>query len=78
MPFYKQVVSIYAANSGMYVGAPVENTQKIEEAFLSFIEREQGDIFTTIEIGRELTDEVLEKLNVAITNFKESHQNLYV
>jgi F-type H+-transporting ATPase subunit alpha len=78
MPFYKQVVSIYAANSGMYVGAAVENTQKIEEAFLSFVEREQGDIFTTIETGRELTDEVLEKLNTAIANFKESHQNLYV
>jgi F-type H+/Na+-transporting ATPase subunit alpha len=78
MPFYKQVVSIYAANSGMYVGAPVENTQKIEEAFLSFVEREQGDILTTIETGRELTDEVLEKLNTAITNFKDSHQNLYI
>lgn len=77
MPFYKQVVSIYAANSGMYNSAPVVNTQKIEDAFLSFIEREHGEILKTIETGRELTDAVLEALNKAITDFKESHQNLF-
>lgn len=77
MPFYKQVISIYAANSGMFNGAAVENTQKIEEAFLSFIEREHADMLKTIESGRELTDAVLETLNSAITAFKESHANLF-
>lgn len=77
IPFYKQVVSIFAANSGMYEGAPVENTHKIETSFLSFIERESGDIFTSIETGRELTEDILEKLTKAIANFKESHRSLY-
>lgn len=78
MPFYKQVVSIYAANNGMYDTATVENTQKIEDAFLSFFEREHGDVLKTIETGRELTEEVVTELNKAISDFTESHQNLFV
>jgi len=77
MPFYKQVVSIYAANAGMYNTSKVEDTQKIEEMFLSFVEREQGDIFTTLETGRELTEDIVAKLTTVITNFKESHQNFF-
>ena len=77
MPFYKQVVSIYAANAGMFDDALVENTQKIETAFLSFVEREHGEMLTTIETGRELTDAVIETLNTAITSFKESHSELF-
>jgi F-type H+/Na+-transporting ATPase subunit alpha len=77
MPFFKQVVSIYAANSGMYNTATVENTQKIEDAFMSFIEREHGAMLKTIETGRELTDAVVEELNKAIEAFKESHTNLF-
>lgn len=77
IPFFKQAVSIYAANKGMYDTAAVENTQKIEDAFLSYIERDHGDIFSTLETGRELTDEVVAKLDVAITSFKESHQHLF-
>lgn len=78
VPFFKQAVSIYAANSGMYNQAPVENTQKIEETFLSFIERDHKEIFSALETGREITDEVVAKLDAAIASFKESHQNLYV
>ncbi len=77
VPFYKQVVAIYAANNGIFDGAPVENTRKIEAALLDFIERDQKDILTTLESGRELTDEVVEKINTAMKNFKEANSNLY-
>ncbi len=70
MPFYKQVVSIYAANAGMFNLVPVNDVRKTEESFLSFIERDRKDIFDTIEAGRELTDEVVEKINKAIEDFK--------
>ncbi len=70
MPFYKQVVSIYAANAGLFSLVPVADVRKTEESLLSFIERDRGDIFTTIETGRELTDVVLEKINKAIEDFK--------
>ncbi len=61
----------------MYDDALVENTQKIETTFLSYIEREHAEMLATLEKGRELTDEVVEKLNVAIASFKESHAELF-
>lgn len=70
MPFYKQVVSIYAANAGMFNLVPVAQVRKTEDSFLEFIERDRKDIFSTIETGRELTDEVVEKINKAIEDFK--------
>ncbi len=76
MPFYQQVVSIYAANAGMYNNAKVENTQTIENQFLAFVERDHNDILTALETGRELSDEVVAKLNAAIEAFKDSHQDL--
>ncbi len=72
MPFYKQVVSIYAANAGMYGVVPVADVRKTEDSFLSFVERDRKDIFDTIEKGRELTDEVVEKINKAIEDFKQT------
>ena len=72
MPFYKQVVSIYAANNGMYKNVPVASVRQIEDEFLAFIERDRNDIYEDIESGRELSDEVLEKLNQAIEDFKNT------
>ncbi len=72
MPFYKQVVSIYAANAGMFNEVPVSEVRKTEDALLSFIERDRKEIFDTIEKGRELTDDVVEKINKAIEDFKST------
>lgn len=77
MPFYKQAVAIYAANAGIFDGAPVENTREIEAKYLEFIERDRMDIFDGIESGRELTDEIVEKMDKAMTDFKDANTNLY-
>ncbi len=78
VPFYKQVVAIYAANNGIFDGARVENTSKIESGLLSFVERDRKEILDALETGRELTDEVVENLNKAMADFKDANQNLYV
>ena len=72
MPFFKQVVSIYAANAGMFNLVPANMVRETEDSFLSFIERDRKEIFDTIETGRELTDDVLEKINKAIEDFKQT------
>jgi F-type H+-transporting ATPase subunit alpha len=72
MPFYKQVVSIYAANAGMFGLVPAADVRKTEDSFLAFIERDRKEIFDTIETGRELTDDVVEKINKAIEDFKQT------
>jgi F-type H+-transporting ATPase subunit alpha len=77
MPFYKQVVSIYAANNGIFDGALPTSVVEMESKFLAFIGRDRADIFTTIETGRELTDEVVEKINKAIVDFKEANAQFY-
>lgn len=77
VPFYKQVVSIYAANNGLFVGAKVEDVRAIEQAWLDFVERDRKEIFTEIETGRELTDELVVKLDTAIKDFKDSHAPFY-
>lgn len=77
MPFYKQVISIYGANSGLFDSADAKNVRTIEDAFLAFIERDRKEIMTTLETGRELTDEVVEKLTTAIADFKTAHAHYY-
>lgn len=77
MPFYKQVISIYGANSGLFDSADAKNVRPIEDAFLAFIERDRKEIMTILETGRELTDEVVEKLNTAIADFKTAHAHYY-
>ncbi len=77
VPFYKQVVAIYAANKGIFQGAKVEDAKKIEMGYLEFIERDRKDIFEKIETGRELTDELNEKLDKSIVDFKEANAKYY-
>lgn len=77
MPFYQQVVSIYAANQGLYEGTVPEKVQAIEKAFLEFVARDRQDVFDTIEKGKELTDDVVAKLDQAITEFKDAHTQFY-
>ncbi len=77
MPFYKQVASIYGANTGLFDGATPAKVSEIETVYLSFLERDRAEILTALEAGRELTDELVEKLNTAIADFKTAHAHLY-
>lgn len=77
VPFYRQAIAIYAANAGIFDGAPVESTQKIESSFLEFVERDRKSIMDTIETGRELTEEVVAGLDKAIVDYKDAHQAHY-
>ncbi len=77
MPFYRQVMVIYAANNGLFTGASVEDTKAIEEAYLSFVERDRKDILDTIETERALSDELTAQMDKSITDFKEANSKFY-
>jgi F-type H+-transporting ATPase subunit alpha len=77
MPFYKQVVSIYGANNGLYEGTTPEKVRDIEPAFLSFVERSDKSVFDQLEKGRELTDELVGKIEGLIKSFKEANSQFY-
>lgn len=77
LPFYKQVVSIYAANAGILDGAPVTNVRTIESELFSMIERDKKNIFDNIEKERALSDETTADLNGVIETFKKTRTELY-
>jgi F-type H+/Na+-transporting ATPase subunit alpha len=77
MPFYKQVVSIFAANSGLFDNTDAAKVSVIEVQFLEFIARDQADILATLESSRELTDDLVEKLTKAISDYKLAHPQHY-
>lgn len=78
MPFYKQVASIYCANNGLYQGVDVQNVASIEESFLAFLERDRSELLDEIRDTRSLSDELTVKLDTAIQDFKDSHNELYL
>lgn len=77
MPFYEQVVVLYAANTGIFDGTIPEKVREIEKAFLAFVARDRKEILTGIETGRELTNDIIAKLDEAIKDFKDSHSQFY-
>ena len=77
LPFYKQVISIFAANAGILEGAPVSSVRAIEHEFLSLIERDAPQIMNRIETGKTLEDETAKELEAMIVTFKNSYSSLY-
>ncbi len=77
LPFYKQVISIFAANAGILDGSPVSNVRTIEREFLAHIERDVPQIMKKIETEKNLDDETAAELTAAIESFKKAHSELY-
>ncbi len=77
LPFYKQVVSIFAANAGMLDGAPVSNVRTIEKELFLMIERDKPTMFTNINKERALSDETIASLTEIIETFKKTQTHLY-
>lgn len=77
LPFYKQVVSIFAANAGILDGASVSDVRNIERQLFEMIERDAPEVFSTIQSERALSDNTTEKLTSVIETFKKTHEELY-
>lgn len=77
VPFYEQAITLYAANSGILQGTTPEKVRDLEKAFIAFVSRDRKDILEDVMKGRELSDEVVEKLNSAIKDFRDSHPQFY-
>lgn len=70
-PVEDQIVTIYLASNGHYDEVPVGEVRRFEEQLMSELHRNSADIFTDIEGGRPLTDDVIAKLVAATDNFKK-------
>ena len=77
LPFYKQVVSIFAANNGLFDGLSQQNVIAAVEALLDMVERDRPEIFKTLESERAISDTLEQDLVKLIADFKSTHANLY-
>lgn len=78
LPFYKQVVSIFAANAGILEGSKIEAVRAIERDLLEQIERDKPQVFQTIEKEGALSDETTAELNAIVEEFKKTHTEHYM
>jgi len=71
LPLSKQVMIIYCAVNGFLDDLAPNTIRKFESEFYSFMEKQHSQIEEQISSDLELTDATMQKLNSAISNFKE-------
>jgi len=69
-PVEKQIVILYAALNGFVDGVEVKDIRRFEEELTGFLDRSHTDVYALIREKRELSDEVKDKLNSVLTEFK--------
>ena len=69
-PMEEQVVAIYAGIHGHLDDVPPAQVSRFQEELREFL-RSEGDILEAIREQKDLTDEIVEKLEAAIEKFKQ-------
>ncbi len=72
LPVEKQIVSIYAGVNGHLDEYPISAIKKFEEEFYKFMEGRYSDILKEIREKKEIDDDLRDRLEKAITEFKET------
>ncbi|NDU75755.1 F0F1 ATP synthase subunit alpha [Actinomadura sp. DSM 109109] len=73
-PVEQEVVSVWAGTSGALDDVPVADIRRFEREFLDYVEREEGGLLTSIRETGKLSDDGLNSLKNAITEFKKGFQ----
>ncbi|MFW6256568.1 MAG: F0F1 ATP synthase subunit alpha [Bacillota bacterium] len=74
MPVEEQVLVIYAATNGYLDDLPVDNLERFEKEFLSYVDSNYEEIKKSIVEEQELISETEEKLQNVIQEFKEQFE----
>jgi F-type H+-transporting ATPase subunit alpha len=75
MPVENQVAIIYAVSNGFLDDVAVEKVATWEKDFHKYLKSSQKEVMNLISEKKELSDEVVAKLEKAIKEFKEVYQN---
>ena len=70
IPVEKQVIIIYAVVSGALLDIPVDKIGEFEKELFEFMDGVYGDVPETIRATRQMDDDIKEKLEKAIEEFK--------
>jgi F-type H+-transporting ATPase subunit alpha len=69
MPVEKQVLLLYVLTNKYFARVHVENVQKAEAEFLTFIEERHKPVTDEIREKREISNELEEKIKAAVEEF---------
>lgn len=75
LPLEKQVSVLYAGTEGYLDEFPTDVVAKYEAGLYSFIESKYPDIFSGIAEKKELTDDIKQSLNKALTEYGEEFKD---
>ncbi|MEJ7763318.1 MAG: hypothetical protein WKF80_11050, partial [Thermomicrobiales bacterium] len=70
MPVQEQVAILWAGTNGMLTDVPVERIREFEAAFLDYLRGSHADLLGRIASEGALSDELIETLRKATTDFK--------
>ena len=74
MPVENQVAILYALTNGFLDDVEVENIKNFEEEFHKYMNGQKKEVLEMIAEKKELTDDVVKKLEEAIKSFKDFHK----
>ena len=69
-PMEEAVVSVWAGTSGGLDDVPLEDVRRFEREYLDFLGRDHQEVMTTIHDSGQLSDETVDSLDAALTDFK--------
>ena len=69
---YEQVVSIFAAATGLLDDFPIEKISEFEEKVIGFIKIKNKKLLEKLEKGEKMDDKTMEELKSAIESFKKT------
>ena len=67
----REVISVWAGTTGQLDEVPVEDIRRFDADFLDYVERNHGDILTTVRDTADFSDEILARLEKVIGEFKK-------
>ncbi|MGI9474941.1 MAG: F0F1 ATP synthase subunit alpha [Rubripirellula sp.] len=69
-----QVLSLYAGTKGFIDDVPVKAVQQWEHDYLQFARDKHSDLISLLDETQDLTDEVVEKIEACIADFKSGYK----
>ncbi|MDA1000997.1 MAG: F0F1 ATP synthase subunit alpha [bacterium] len=72
VPVEKQILSIYLGTRGHLDKVPINKVQEVEAGFLAFMDTSHPKVVSDIAEKKELTDDIVTRLDAAIEGFKKT------
>lgn len=72
VPVEKQIVLLYIVGKGHLIEVPLEDVRRFEQEFLMFIDNNHPDILTTIKSSKQISEEIMDKIDKIVVEFKST------